>query len=61
MSASTGRDARRVSDILAHIESIRSELRIGRDAFERDVRVQKIVAYDLQVIGEGSSSAFWSH
>jgi len=49
------RDARRISDIIEHLESIASELKIGRDAFKADRRVQKIVAYDLAIIGEAAS------
>ena len=48
------RDRRRIADILEHLGSIRSELRVGREAFISDPRAQKIVAYDLAIIGEAA-------
>lgn len=48
-------DARRLSDILDHLRSIRTEVRVGREAFSEDRRAQKIVAYDLMIVGEVAS------
>jgi uncharacterized protein with HEPN domain len=55
VSAPSRGDAQRIADILEHLESIRAELRAGKDAFFGDERAQKIVAYDLTVIGEAAS------
>jgi hypothetical protein len=45
-------DRQRIPDIVEHLESVRAELRIGRDAFRRDSRAKKVVGYDLMIIGE---------
>ena len=48
-------DARRISDILEHLRSIRLEVRVGKQAFSEDRRAQKVVAYDLMIVGEAAS------
>jgi uncharacterized protein with HEPN domain len=49
-------EAQRIADILEHLESIRGEMRVGREGFRRrDPRAQKIVAYDLRIVGEVAS------
>ena len=55
MSVRSRGDAQRIADILEHLGSIRGEMRIGKEAFRRDPRAQKIVAYDLLIVGEAAS------
>lgn len=48
------RDRRRIDDIIQHVTSIRAELRVGREEFQADDRAQKVVAYDLMIVGEAA-------
>jgi uncharacterized protein with HEPN domain len=48
-------DAARVEDMLEMVEDIRRQMRIGWEAFSRDPNVQKVVAYDLMILGEAAS------
>ena len=55
VSARSRGDAQRIADILEHLESIRGEMRVGKEGFRKDPRAQKIVAYDLRIAGEAAS------
>ncbi len=55
MSVRARGDAQRIADILEHLESIRGEMRVGKEAFRQDRRAQKVVAYDLTIVGEAAS------
>ena len=55
MNARPVADLQRIADMLEHLESIRAETRVGKDAFRADPRAQKVVAYDLLVIGEAAA------
>ena len=48
-------DARRVADMVEMLDDIRDRMRPGWDAFSGDVTQQKVVAYDLMVLGEAAS------
>ena len=48
-------DQGRLDDILDKLRDIREHLRVDRGVFERDRDLQKIVAYDLMIIGEAAS------
>ena len=55
MNARPVTDLQRIADMLEHLESIRAETRVGKDAFRADSRAQKVVAYDLLTIGEAGA------
>ena len=55
MSVQSRGDAQRIADILEHLETIRGEMRVGKEGFRKDPRAQKIVAYDLRIAGEAAS------
>jgi uncharacterized protein with HEPN domain len=55
VSPGTRGDAQRIADMLEHLEPIRAEIRVGKDQFFEDGRAQKVVAYDLLVLGEAAS------
>ncbi len=55
MSAAVERDRRRIDDMLEMLRDIREHLRIGWEAFSRDRDTQKVVAYDLLILGEAAS------
>jgi uncharacterized protein with HEPN domain len=48
-------DERRIDDMLDMLCDIREQLRIGREVFVRDRNLQKVVAYDLMILGEAAS------
>ena len=65
-------DQGQVDDMLDMLRDIREHLRVGWEIFARDRDLQKVVAYDLMIIGEASSrvpkrtqrrnpSVPWSH
>lgn len=54
MTTESDRDARRIDDMLDVLRDIREHLRIGWEAFSRDRDTQKIVAYDLMILGEAA-------
>jgi uncharacterized protein with HEPN domain len=53
MNASS--DAGRLDDMLEMLEDIRRQMRIGWEGFSRDPNVQKVIAYDLMILGEAAS------
>ena len=55
MKASGTGDQGRLDDILDRLRDIRGHLRVDRAVFDRDRDLQKIVAYDLMIIGEAAS------
>lgn len=55
MSEEQGRDERRVDDMLDMLRDIREHLRLGREVFFRDKDMQKVVAYDLLILGEAAN------
>lgn len=54
MTSESERDARRIDDLLDMLRDIREHLRIGWEAFSRDRDTQKVVAYDLMILGEAA-------
>jgi uncharacterized protein with HEPN domain len=54
MTPETTADQRRIDDMLDMLRDVREQLRIGRDAFTRDRNAQKVVAYDLMILGEAA-------
>ena len=54
MSGAIERDRRRIDDMLEMLRDIREHLRIGWEAFSRDRDTQKVVAYDLMILGEAA-------
>lgn len=55
MTPSIEKDQRRVDDMLDKLRDIREHLRIGWEVFSRDKDLQKVVAYDLMIVGEAAS------
>lgn len=55
MNDATTADQRRIDDMLDMLRDIREQLRIGRETFARDRNIQKVVAYDLMILGEAAS------
>ena len=55
MSGGVERDQRRLDDMLDMLRDIREHLRSGKDAFLANRDTQKIVAYDLRIVGEVAS------
>ncbi|EQD59368.1 protein containing DUF86 [mine drainage metagenome] len=55
MSEDEARDERRVDDMLGTLRDIREHLRLGREVFFRDKDMQKVVAYDLLILGEAAN------
>ena len=54
MKASILSDQGRVDDMLDRLRDIREHLRVGKERFENDADLQKIVAYDLMILGEAA-------
>jgi uncharacterized protein with HEPN domain len=48
-------DQGRLDDMLDHLRDIREHLRTGWEVFSRDRDLQKVVAYDLMILGEAAS------
>ncbi|MCI4324189.1 MAG: DUF86 domain-containing protein [Thermoplasmata archaeon] len=55
MTDPTTADQRRIDDMLDMLRDIREQLRVGREVFVRDRNLQKVVAYDLMILGEAAS------
>lgn len=55
MTRSLVSDQGRVDDMLDMLRDIREHLRIGWSVFSRDRDLQKVVAYDLIIMGEAAT------
>ncbi len=55
MTAAVEADQTRVDDMLDKLRDIREHLRTGWEMFSRDKDLQKVVAYDLMIIGEAAT------
>lgn len=54
MTTSRKADQGRVDDMLDMLRDIREHLRAGWEVFSRDKDLQKVIAYDLMIIGEAA-------
>ena len=52
MTEEVERDQRHLDDMLDMLRDVREHLRAGKDAFLSNRDIQKIVAYDLLILGE---------
>ena len=52
MTPGPGEDQGRIDDILDLLRDIREHLKVGWEVFSRDRDLQKVVAYDLVIMGE---------
>jgi uncharacterized protein with HEPN domain len=48
-------DQNRVDDMLEMLRDMRIQLRVGWEVFSRDRNLQKVVAYDLMIVGEAAT------
>lgn len=55
MTGAADADQGRIDDMLDMLRDIREHLRSGWELFQRDRDAQKVVAYDLMIIGEAAT------